>query len=820
MTSIPLQAELVPGEQPEAKTKAFQQFQQTYGPAVEKQTNDSNTSFNDHTSTEEEDLLEDLDTESASLLDVLASLSILFLWFQRSTFGAVGLMRSLVFGHFLQFFVVSTVNTLSKCCSSGYSSSSSEYIDAESHHQGSSGVQKYFRLMQSLLFGNGSSATNSSTPHKQINGSWPPPALVALAVLTILALVVHPDGLTWIMLRKIRDAFMSLLQSSSTCLDFMIRDFGVLGTVSASASIVLVLILAIVMHKAFLSNCCHSTDGDAASTKRRSVAAEKKRRRRKGHSNRGGRIKGGPSSGAQSSPSILCPRLPKVEEVASDGASDSSGEMCRDMLAQTEDDHVQTSCEDETENLDTKPSSDHLAHNEEEGASIMTSPSALESVVSEDFSSKGRTPVPSVCTVDTAVMSDDISCESFSVRSVQQQQPVRHTKSRANKSKGNATRGGKAISNVSPGPKQPKSTPKTNANARNMPTMPRSDTRKTKPHTKPNAPASDAPAKFEQQKESYAQKRSDEGYGRPIGTQNSRKGRGKGGRVAKSQKNQPAPLSVTKASTQNPKSSPNPYSAKLATPGTDSPVAQVKNVGMNSNPDTRLPPISPYSQSLFSAEIGASGWSLPTLPAVTQLNTNDRTDFNSLTPSLIYQTNPFAPYSHMPDENNSAGRVTPVTFAEGGGSASLGLWNSVESGSAPRTTETYDLQQFTTPTRPVRPPPGLPTPPPGFSEASISQPILSTGSEFSTPASTFSKMQTTPTVCHPSSPLILSGFGNRSVGPSPAMSTTNTFPIPNSFSSLNENPFADKGSLNEADSRIEAELQELGGQMVGSVLDF
>jgi hypothetical protein len=33
---------------------------------------------------------------------------------------------------------------------------------------------------------------------------WPPPALIGLALLTIVALVVHPDGLTWILLRKLR----------------------------------------------------------------------------------------------------------------------------------------------------------------------------------------------------------------------------------------------------------------------------------------------------------------------------------------------------------------------------------------------------------------------------------------------------------------------------------------------------------------------------------------------------------------------------------------------------------------------------------------
>lgn len=40
-------------------------------------------------------------------------------------------------------------------------------------------------------------------------GAWPPPTLVALGVLTIFALIVHPDGYTWIILRKIR--FVSLI---------------------------------------------------------------------------------------------------------------------------------------------------------------------------------------------------------------------------------------------------------------------------------------------------------------------------------------------------------------------------------------------------------------------------------------------------------------------------------------------------------------------------------------------------------------------------------------------------------------------------------
>ena len=34
--------------------------------------------------------------------------------------------------------------------------------------------------------------------------SCPPPSLALLAMLTVLAFVVHPDGLTWVLLGKLR----------------------------------------------------------------------------------------------------------------------------------------------------------------------------------------------------------------------------------------------------------------------------------------------------------------------------------------------------------------------------------------------------------------------------------------------------------------------------------------------------------------------------------------------------------------------------------------------------------------------------------------
>ena len=44
----------------------------------------------------------------------------------------------------------------------------------------------------------------SFSPEGNSLPSWPPPSLVFLAALTLTALIIHPDGFTWIALRKLR----------------------------------------------------------------------------------------------------------------------------------------------------------------------------------------------------------------------------------------------------------------------------------------------------------------------------------------------------------------------------------------------------------------------------------------------------------------------------------------------------------------------------------------------------------------------------------------------------------------------------------------
>jgi len=67
------------------------------------------------------------------------------------------------------------------------------------------------------IFGNVSKSMNEKSPSwlspmvqpmgphsKPDTKSWPPPALTALTLLTVFALVVHPDGFTWVVLGKVK----------------------------------------------------------------------------------------------------------------------------------------------------------------------------------------------------------------------------------------------------------------------------------------------------------------------------------------------------------------------------------------------------------------------------------------------------------------------------------------------------------------------------------------------------------------------------------------------------------------------------------------
>jgi hypothetical protein len=181
-----------------------------------KKSSSSNT--NNNTNTEDEDE----DEEAYATLTYLALLTslylplLLFLWIRRSMFGTASLCRSLFLGHMLRLVLAfmllppSTTKTFVPTWLWNFGlkvGHTAERLWNDRRTQAM--IPTWFHLALAFLLGIEnenipSSAALANLGSNNEKDTWPPPALVALGIFTFAAFVVHPDGLTWIMLGQIR----------------------------------------------------------------------------------------------------------------------------------------------------------------------------------------------------------------------------------------------------------------------------------------------------------------------------------------------------------------------------------------------------------------------------------------------------------------------------------------------------------------------------------------------------------------------------------------------------------------------------------------
>ena len=134
----------------------------------------------------------DIEEGKNSYFDILISvyLPLVLLWFRRSMFGPANLIRSIVVGQLMRLvFVDNIFEWITQKLHPWL-----EVVNLQSSATGNIKVTNVGNV--SAMLGAGSGKID---PH-----AWPPPAFTALALLTIFALIVHPDGLTWIMLGRLR----------------------------------------------------------------------------------------------------------------------------------------------------------------------------------------------------------------------------------------------------------------------------------------------------------------------------------------------------------------------------------------------------------------------------------------------------------------------------------------------------------------------------------------------------------------------------------------------------------------------------------------
>ena len=131
------------------------------------------------------------DNGNCSYWDVLMTLylPLILMWFRRSMFGPANLIRSIVVGQLMRLVFVDNITEW-------ISEKLPPWLQVLLFRSSSAAATGTGNGMSTVL---GVAASGKIDPH-----AWPPPAFTALALLTIFALVVHPDGLTWIMLGKLR----------------------------------------------------------------------------------------------------------------------------------------------------------------------------------------------------------------------------------------------------------------------------------------------------------------------------------------------------------------------------------------------------------------------------------------------------------------------------------------------------------------------------------------------------------------------------------------------------------------------------------------
>jgi len=120
------------------------------------------------------------------------------------------------------------------------------------------------------------------------NGSRPPTAFVCLAVLTMVTLIVHPDGYTWVMLRKLRNALLYVVRSSVTGWAIVMNDYGaVVSTALALATFASLFFFAYVL-KRTLTKQRRNNDilaSSSSTTTTTTTSSTKKKKRRAHHHN-------------------------------------------------------------------------------------------------------------------------------------------------------------------------------------------------------------------------------------------------------------------------------------------------------------------------------------------------------------------------------------------------------------------------------------------------------------------------------------------------------------------------------------------------------
>ncbi|KAG7338584.1 hypothetical protein IV203_029757 [Nitzschia inconspicua] len=322
---------------------------------------------------------------------------VMMVWIRRSMFGSVHLIRTLIVGQLLRLAFLENV---------------AEWIMEKAPSCLRALLDQTEAVVPKTIIGPLASPSTAKCYHATTAAvvdpyAWPPPAFTALALLTVVTLVIHPDGLTWIILGKLRDAMYAAVSTFVQCWELFMYDYGLIPTVVAATTLACLVFLVFVVFRTLSPKPKPLVNSQT----------ERKKKKKKGNSRRREYQQQRHGTAVSSAPSTTLLPDSRQHDSPHESKTDANNRRkstfdCR-VDSGTPKSESKSSPDSNPLTSDLDSSSPFLTTAERSNLATTT----LHCPKDGDLSKAERCRISSSSTVETIAMLDDQSYETASVRS-------------------------------------------------------------------------------------------------------------------------------------------------------------------------------------------------------------------------------------------------------------------------------------------------------------------------------------------------------------------------------------------------------------------
>ena len=194
---------------------SFARFEAEYGPSAFVEVSagpeasrllTSNAKNNTKNNTNDEDEEEEEEDEPFWSLLLTLYLPLLVFGLRRSTFGTFSFVRTFLLGHVLRLLISIVLFSIPTSFNERFQKWWGNFIQLNWVQHilwAITGEERFHpNYYSDGISTGGLGAPAGGSRNKHPDQVWPPPALTLLTLVTVMAFIIHPDGLTWIIIGK------------------------------------------------------------------------------------------------------------------------------------------------------------------------------------------------------------------------------------------------------------------------------------------------------------------------------------------------------------------------------------------------------------------------------------------------------------------------------------------------------------------------------------------------------------------------------------------------------------------------------------------